>query len=56
MELNECWATHHITKCMRFKKFAFYIFIRMANFFHPYFCPFLLLEYNKEAGKNIAYT
>jgi len=28
----------------------------MSFLLHPYFCPFLLLEYNKEAGKNIAYT
>jgi hypothetical protein len=31
-------------------------FQRLHFFSHPYFCPFLLLEYNKEAGKNIAYT
>lgn len=41
---------------MRFKKKCVNNFQRLHFFFHPYFCPFLLLEYNKEAGKNIVYT
>jgi hypothetical protein len=28
----------------------------LHNFLHPNFCPFLLLKYNKEAGKNFCYT
>lgn len=28
----------------------------MQIFLNPNFCPFLLLKYNKEAGKNFSYS
>lgn len=46
----------HITACMRFRKNDAFNNYGMSFLLHPYFCPFLLLKYNKEAGKNIAYT
>ena len=41
---------------MRFKKFAQLHEQGKQIFLNPNFCPFLLLIYNKEAGKNFSYS
>jgi len=46
---------HPITRNIWFKSFAFIRFMS-AKLFHPYFCPFYLLIYNNEAGKNFSYS
>ena len=54
MKLNEYWATHHITKCMRFKKKCVNIFQRLHFFFHPNFASFIINE--QGSRRNFSYT